>query len=316
MHSSHPPGFGGPCARRVLSRVLAVAPLLGLLAIAPPAVAGTTLAHIKEARALKIGYVADRAFVSKDGSGNPAGYTISLCKSIADAVKAEIGLPDLAVDFVAVPAADEFKLVEQGKIDLLCDATTPTLALRKTVSFSIPIFISGTAALVRKDASERLRAVLAGRSPAAAASWRANADQLIRQSTVSVVSGSPAERTLAGRLGEMQLIPTIVPVPDYATGVARVIDGRSNVLFGDRIAMLEAVRTSSAPGDLTLLDRSFAREEIAFALPRDDEDFRLLVDSALSRQFRSSQFHELYAKSFGQADEREMGYLLLNALPE
>ena len=78
-------------------------------------------------------------------------------------MKAELGLPELAIEWVPVTLEDRFSAVAQGKIDLLCGSATETLERRKQVSFSLPIFPSGTAALLRADAPAPLQDVLAGR---------------------------------------------------------------------------------------------------------------------------------------------------------
>ena len=217
---------------------------------------------------------------------------------------------------MAVPAEDAIRSVEQGKIDVLCDATFQTLTLRKTVSFSIPVFASGTSAVIRKDASQRLHDVLSGRTLANGALWRGNSDQLIRQSTVSVVSGSRAEKLLDAQLAGMEIIPNVAPVPDYASGVARVLDGRSNVLLGDRAVLVDAVRKSASPGNLQLVDRFYSHESLSLVVPREDEDLRLVVDRALARFFRSDEFRQQYPIWFGPPSENGLLLFQLLALPE
>jgi len=214
-------------------------------------------------------------------------------------------------------ARDEgLRAVVQGKIDILCEATVPTLTMRKQLSYSIPIFASGIGAVVRKDAPERLKDILSGRTPPTSPTWRANADDLLRLSTISLIAGTREERLLNARLNELRLIPSIVPVNDYATGVERVVDGRSKIFFGDRAVLLDAMKRMSLSGDLEVIDRFFTHEMLAFALPRDDENLRLVVDAAVSRLFRSNEFRDLYAKWFGRIDERTLSLFRLSALPE
>ena len=67
----------------------------------------TSSSHSRNARQglgkLTLGYGADsRPFSYKHESGNPAGYGIALCRKIADAAKADLALPALAVDYVPV----------------------------------------------------------------------------------------------------------------------------------------------------------------------------------------------------------------------
>jgi ABC-type amino acid transport substrate-binding protein len=295
----------------------ALVPLLAALVAVPPALAGTTLDRIKETRTLRLGYGPETPLMQKDASGKPTGFAIGLCQKIAEAAKLELNLPALAVEYVPVTGDGGVAAVAQGKVDVLCDPTPPTAAARKQVSFSIPVFASGIGAVLRRDGSQRLKDILTDRSLPTTPNWRGNADQLVRNSTMAVISGARAERLLIERLSEKQIIPKIVTVDDPAAGVAQVVEGRANVFFADKAVLFDAVKRSGASGDLQILDRYFTQDTFAFAVARDDEDLRLLVDSALSRLYRSSDFSSFYATWFGQP-LGEVGLILfrLNALAE
>jgi ABC-type amino acid transport substrate-binding protein len=62
-----------------------------------------------------------------------------------------------------------------------------------------------------------------------------------------------------------------------------------------------------------IMPKLAGREE---ALQRGDEDFRLLVDRALSRLYASEDLHFLYAKWFGEPGEFALEFFRLSALPE
>ena len=55
---------------------------------------------------------------------------------------------------------------------------------------------------------------------------------------------------------------------------------------------------------------------LTLAVPRGDEDFRLLVDQALSSLFRSGKFGDVFGKWFGPINERTLSLFQINALPE
>lgn len=285
--------------------------------VAAPASAGPTLDRIKAAGKITFGYSSDaRPFTYKDDAGNPAGWGISLCRKVADAVKAELGAPSLGVEFAGVTRDTRIQAVADGKVDMLCDATVPTLANRKLVSYSIAIFPGGTGAVARTDASSRLKDVLAGRDPAWHARWRANMDQVLERRTFAVVAGTRAEQAVKDRIKDMQLDVKIVPADNYAAGVERVLDRRADVFFGERAILLDAVKRSTVASDLYVVDRYFNRETLAFALPRGDEDFRLTVDTALSKLFRSGELATLYASHFGKPDPSTLTFFQADALPE
>ena len=125
------------------------------------AAASPTLTRIKQAGRIKLGYQADaRPFSYRDQSGNPAGFTVAICKKVADEVKTELALQTLTVEWVAVGAADRFTAVSTGKVDAFCGADTDTWSRRAEVAFSFPVFPGGIGALLRKDAPERLVEIL------------------------------------------------------------------------------------------------------------------------------------------------------------
>jgi ABC-type amino acid transport substrate-binding protein len=303
---------------RVQPSVVALAVLGALvlwLAGSAPARAGATVDRIKATGKLNLGYRSDlQPFSFRDDSGNPAGYSVVLCQKVADEAKASLGA-DLDVEFVPVTYEETLAAIQGGKIDLLCAATQPTLARRADVSFSIAILASGTAAVVRKDAPARLRDVLAGKAQKTP-NWRASSYQILEKRVFSVITGSPAERVLNERLKELALVNEVVPVPDYSTGFRRVADGESDVFFGDRAILLDAARRNAAADQLIVLPRFYTRETLALAMAKGDDDFRLLVDRALSRFFRSKDIGALYATYFGPADENVTTFFQLSELPE
>jgi hypothetical protein len=74
------------------------------------------------------------------------------------------------------------------------------------------------------------------------------------------------------------------------------------VLFGDREKLLQAARRNPAGRDLRVLTRRFTFALVALATPRDDDDFRLEVDRALSEVYADPSFGVLYRDNFGVPD--------------
>jgi polar amino acid transport system substrate-binding protein len=282
------------------------------------AVSGTTSDRIRETGKLTFGYRTDaQPFSYPDASGTPVGYSVALCQQIADQVKVELGLPKLAVEWVTVTVADRFSAVAQGKVDLMCGADSVTLARRKDVAFSIPIFQTGIGAVLRAGAPAPLLQLLAEAQPVPHPIWRASpARTILEKKTFSVVAGTTSEAWLAGRLNDFQLDANIVPVATYDEGLQQVVDGKSDVFFGDRPILFVTAKRSSSAEDLIVLPRYFTHEPLALVLPRGDEDLRLVVDRTLSRLFRSKEFPDVYAKWFGKPDASVATFYEFVALPE
>jgi polar amino acid transport system substrate-binding protein len=289
---------------------------LTLLTTAQAALAASAnLDRIKAEGKITLGYRVDaQPFSYRDRSDKPAGYSVALCQQVVDQVKAELGLGSLTVQWVPVTLADRFDDLKQGKVALLCGADTATLARRKEVAFSIPIFPGGIGAMLRNDAPSALRDILAEAPPPSHPIWRGSpARTFLERKTFSVVKGTTGESWLTGRLKEFDIAANVAPVDNYEAGIQRVLNGSSDALFADRAILLEAARHSSSED---VLDRLFTYEPFALALRRDDDDFRLIVDRTLSRLYKSKEFRGLYAAWLGKPDDSAITFFRLTALPD
>lgn len=294
-------------------KLVLLASFLLLLGAAFAASAGTTLDRVKKSGKLTLGYISEaRPYSFKGEGGNPDGYAIDLCKAVAESAKAELGAVTLS--FVPLAKEDAVRAVVQGKVDLLCTPAVPTIANRKEVSFSTPVFASGIGALVRSDVPTKLKDILSGQTPKSGPVWRANADQVVQKSTLGVMAGGRAEKELMDGLAKLKLAPKVVPVDDYAAGVAGVAAQRLDAFFGERAMLLEAAKQSKGAVKLVVLDRYFTHEVGAFALARGDEDFRLAVDIALGKVFYSDSFAGIYGKWFGPLSDRTLTLYRLGAV--
>jgi polar amino acid transport system substrate-binding protein len=284
--------------------------LLALLAaVSLPAAAAGTFDQVKRSGEIRLGYGSDdRPFSYRDDAGKPAGFAIDLCTRVAEALNAK-------PVFVPVARAERADAIAQGKIQLLCDPTVPTIESRARVSYPIPVFASGAVAAVRASSAQRLKDILSGVRPPNEPNWRANADQYLRRTTFSFVTHTHTEDQVRSRMEELRLQVKTLPVESYADGLKSLRDGRSDVLFGDRAVLLDAVKRGGG-SDVQVLDRLFTFEPLALALPRNDDDFRLAVDGALSRVYHSEGFRSLYTKWFGPPNERALMFFGLAALPD
>jgi ABC-type amino acid transport substrate-binding protein len=288
---------------------------VALLPIASAVTASAaTLDRIKTGK-LALGYRTDgQPFSYKDASGNADGFAVQLCKDVAEKLKADLGISNLTVEWVPVTAEDQFRAIQEGKVDLLCGAVE-TLSSRKDADFSVPIFPGGIGALLRADAPIGLKEVLAGRPPSGPL-WRGYPAQVLEKQIFSVVAGTPAEKWVKDRLDQLQVTADVIPVEGYDAGIQSVLNRRSNVFFADRSILLDAARRNASANQLEVLDRQFTYAPIALALGRNDADFRLAVDRALSQLFSSEAFLRSYEKWFGKPGSYADTFFKLSTLPE
>jgi ABC-type amino acid transport substrate-binding protein len=279
-------------------RVVFSAVIAALLLVSQSVAAGT-LDRVRTAGVFKIGYRTDAPpFSYNSAIGEPTGYIVDLCREVAAAAKAELGLKDLKVEYVTVTAEDRFDAVKSGRIDLLCEATTVTLARRQLVDFSLMTFIDGASVMVRSDGPQSFKA-LAGHK-------------------IGVHSGTTTEDALRRTLADLKVGAEMVPVADHVDGVKRLESGELAAYFADRAILTYLLLGEGAPKTLRISKEYFTREPYALALARGDDDFRFLVDRTLARLYRSGAIPPIFARSFGKAKASEILQTLyaINALPE
>jgi putrescine:ornithine antiporter len=304
-----------------IALVAAVPPASGQAAkktTAPAAKPATsTLERVKSSGTLKLGYRADaRPFSFKDASGNPAGYSVDLCRALGEAVKSQLGQTALKVDWVPITAENQLRAVEQHDVDASCAAVTVTLKRRELVDFSLPIFPGGVGVVVRSDSPKNLRNTLNGEAREYTPTWKAVALNILREQVFVTVPGTTAERWIQERGDEFKVQFHVEPVSGYEAGIQAVLDRKASAFFAERAILLDAIKNHKSSDDLRVLDRQYTYERLSLPIQRGDDEFRLLVDRTLSKEFESAGYRGTYAKWFGEPNEKSEVFFRWNALPE
>jgi len=281
-----------------------------------PALAVGALDRVRASGKLTIGYLADaRPFSYTDDAGKPAGYAVTVCGKIGEAVRSELRLPTLAVDIVPVAFDQRYQAVEQGAIDILCGGE-PTLEHRAKDDFSIPIVLHGTGVVIRSDAPPRLKDLLSGQELKPHPIWRGSSGQAPERRKVAVIGGTALQKALIDRLRASRMIVDVVPVKENSAGIDMVLTRHADAFFSDRSLLLDAVKRNASASQLVVLDRIFKRDQIAMATQRDDGQLRLIIDHTLSGLMRSGELAAVYEASFGTADRLTLEMFELVALPD
>lgn len=272
---------------------------MGLVAalLLPVFASAQTLDRIRDQGVLNVGYVTDAAPFSFEAGNGAKGYSIDLCKKVAEGVKARLGLSALNVKYTATDVQGGLASVASGDVDILCGSTTDTLQRREQVSFSLPIYNGGIGALVNDDASKELTRVLEGKVAHTGPKWRATINQGLANHNYAVHKGTVTEAWVREQIAGLGVTANIVTVDDHLSGVKMVADGKADVYFADRAILADQAREQKG---VALYKRYFTYEPIALAVARDDSDMRLVVDTALSNLYRSPEFKQFYATHFGE----------------
>ena len=262
-------------------------------------VSAGTLDRVRDSGVLKLGYRTDAAPYSyKNTLGEPAGYSVDLCRNIAAFTKTSLKLKEISIEYVPVTAENRFKAVQDGRIDILCGATTATLSRREMVDFSLGTFIDGASVMLMAGGPGGFQD-LAGKN-------------------VGVRGGTTTEEGLYETLKKLSVNANVVPVKSHDEGLAKLEKGDLSAYFADRAILMFLMASSPSAGQLRVSADYFSFEPYALAVKRGDNDFRLLVDTALSRLYRSGGIVPIFRNSFGNAEPSDVlrSLYLVNALPE
>lgn len=275
---------------------------LGLTAVAVMALAeqpqASVLEEVKNSKTLRIGYREDSPpFSFRNDIGEAAGYSVELCRQVAAGISQLHQIEGLSIDYVPVTAGDRFNAVAEGRIHLLCGATTQTLTRREVVSFSLPTFIDGASVLFRADGPKSF-------------------PEMVGQA-IGVHADTTTETGLRNTLEREGMEASIVAVDSHEDGFERLVDGEISAYFADRAILAYMLQHSDQAATLHLSNRFFSHEPFALALPRGDEDFRLTVDRVLSYLYKSGRIGDVFKATFPNAQPTDMlkALYLINSLP-
>ena len=282
------------------ARTLALALTL-TLALAGAAMAQDTLDKVKKTGTLTIGYRdTARPFSFKDDQGQPAGYSVDICRQIAAAVQKSVGLARLDVKYVPVTAATRVEAVAKGMVDIECGSTTMSLSRQEQVDFTYMTFVDGGSLLVVDGLGIRNVPDLKGK----------------RVAVIPTTSTAPALEAVMQRA---QVQATIVPVKTHEEGLAALERGAADAYASDRTILIGIGRRAQKPERYALASEMFSYEPHGFMVRRNDSAFRLVANRTLAALYRSGDIIEIYRKWFGDMGAPGpalQAMYLLHSIPE
>jgi len=269
--------------------------LLALLAwaLALPAFAqSSTLAKIKREGAITLGYVDGAApFSYADGNAQPQGYSVDLCRAVAEGVGKQLGIGAMKTNWVKLTVQDRLEAVRAKRVDLECSTTTWTLSRQASVDFSLVTFVDGASILTLASADTARIGDFNGKR-------------------IAALSGTTTDKVLRETLARRLVKAEVVNVATRDEGLRMLEQGQVHGLASDRTTLIGVVLTSQVRGRFKLIDEDFSVEPYALTLARDDHDFRLAVNRVLAGLYRGGGIRPIYDRWLGPLGTPS---LLLNA---
>jgi len=261
-----------------------------------------TLEKIAKTGELLMGYHTDSSPLSYENSeGEPSGYSVDLCRRIAAGVKAHLGNDELAVKFVPVSSDERISAVVRGKVDIVCGSTTITMSRQEQVDFTVPIFVTGGSVLSLAESGIQSLSDLSGKK-------------------VGVVKGTTTVEQLKNHLKQDLIDAKVVVVNDRDKGMDQLNQGKIDAYASDQIVLIGQVIESGSHKRYSLADETFSYEPYGLVIRRNDADFRLVANRAITQIYRSGQHVKIFNRWIGRIGIQPPPILLamyqLNTFPE
>lgn len=261
---------------------VALAVMAAACLAAPAVQAGPVLDRIKQTGKLTIGHRESSVpFSYFDADKKPVGYAIDLCLRIGEAVRRNLQLPRLAIEYVPVTSANRIPMVAEGKVDLECGSTTNNAERRQQVAFTVPHYIAGARIMVRADSPIESLAGFEGRK------------------VVSTKGTTPLKAVEAANRERLMRI-NVLEAPDHAKAVEMVEKGEADGFVMDDVLLYGLIAGRPDPSKLKVVGKFLTIEPLAIMLSKDDAAFKKLVDDEMKRLIASREAHAIYERWFLQ----------------
>ncbi len=255
--------------------------------------------RIRERKAVTIAYRTDARPFSYEDGGQPAGYSVDLCKRVVTSLGKQLKVEPLAVKWVPANVQTRLDLVKKGQVDMECGTTTATLTRMGEVDFSNPIWVDTTSLLVKKASGAKNLGGLGGKS-------------------IAVVAGTPNAQAVEDALKKGLVNAKVVPAKSYDEAIALLEEGKADAFAAGRVMVLGMVNKLKDASQYELLDDEIGYVPYAIMLPLGATGLRQGVNRALSQIYGSDAISDVFRGTFGNAKPSPALLIMyrLNIYPE
>jgi ABC-type amino acid transport substrate-binding protein len=265
-----------------MKKHLAVAvAILALPALVHAQAPDGALRKIRDSKSITIAYRTDALpFSFNDEKGQPAGYTVDLCKRVVASIEQQLKIQGLKVNWMPATSQNRFDLVAKKQADMECGATTATLSRMERVDFSNYVFVDSTGVLVRNESGVKTFTDLAGKK-------------------IAVIAGTTNERALNEALKKRLINGSVVTVKSRDEGLEALEKGTVDAFASDKILIAGlSVKVKDATR-YTMLQDDLSVEPYGIMLPRGDAGMRLAVNRALAQVYKTPEIVDIFNRWFG-----------------
>jgi glutamate/aspartate transport system substrate-binding protein len=258
----------------------AVAAFAIAFAAAPALAQEGTLDKIKKSGTITVGHRdASIPFSYYDDQQKPVGYSVDICMRIVSAVKSELKLPSIQVNYQLVTSANRIPLMANGTIDLECGSTTNNLERQKQVWFTNTHFVTANRWVAKKTAKLKALTDLKGK-------------------TVVSTAGTTNIKQITELNTQQSLGMNIISANGHPEAFQMVETGRAVAFVMDDILLYSLAAQARSPKDYEISPVALSVEPYGIMLRKDDTAFKKVVDAATADLYKSGAIKPIYEKWF------------------
>src|SRR5882672_676775 len=265
---------------KLLLTVLLAGGVLAQSADDPVELTGT-LAKVRAARALTIAHRESSVpFSYLSTRGQPIGYSIELCRKLAEAIGEAVGR-ELELKWLPVTSESRIDAIVSGRADLECGSTTNNLERRAQVAFSPVIFVAGTKLLVRRGSPIRSYRNLGGK-------------------TVVVTAGTTNEGAMQEIARRFKLDFRLATARDHAESYAQLEAGKADAFATDDVLLYGLVAQRKAQKQYQVVGEFLSYDPYGIMFRKGDAQLAALVQRAFHDLAEDGEIERQYKRWFLQ----------------
>ncbi|MDO7911846.1 glutamate/aspartate ABC transporter substrate-binding protein [Pseudomonas monteilii] len=244
-----------------------------------------TLKKIKDSGTITLGHRdSSIPFSYLAGKPEPVGYSHDIQLAVVEALKKQLGAPDLKVRYNLVTSQTRIPLVQNGTVDLECGSTTNNVERQQQVGFSVGIFEVGTRLLVKaKDGQP---------------SYKDFED--LKGKNVVTTAGTTSERLLKAMNADKQMGMNVISAKDHGESFNMLESGRAVAFMMDDALLAGEMAKARKPSDWVITGTPQSYEIYGCMVRKGDDAFKKAVDDAIVGYFKSGDVNKSYEKWFQQ----------------
>lgn len=239
-----------------------------------------TLKKIKDSGTLTMG-IRESSFPLSylDQNQKPVGYHIDICHTIADGVKARLGMANLTIKYQPVTSQNRIPLVSNGTVDLECGSTTNNASRQTQVAFAPTTYVTNVRMAVKRASGITSLGQLDGKP-------------------VATTTGTTSVQLMRGHEKGKNVNFKEVYGKDHADSFLMLETDRAVAFVMDDNLLLGLIANAKNPGDYAIVGEALSVEPIAIMFRKDDPQFKGLVHATVSSMAKTGELDKLYQRWF------------------